>query len=52
MRLGVLGPPIVGSAQHRINKAKAERADGVISDMLRAYAKGRKENWVSSSTVG
>ena len=50
--LGVLSPPIVGLAHHRINKAKAERADGVISDMLRAYAKGRKEKSVSSSTVG
>ena len=41
MRLCVVDPPIVGSAHHRINKARAERAKGVISDMLRAYAKGR-----------
>ena len=36
---------IVGSAYHKNTNAKVERADGVISDTLRAYASGRKDDW-------
>ena len=38
---------VVGSAYHKNTNAKAERADGVISDTLRAYANGRKDDWDS-----
>jgi hypothetical protein len=36
---------IVGSAYHKNTKAKVERANGVISDTLRAFADGRKDDW-------
>jgi len=36
---------IVGSAYHKNTNAKVERANGVISDVLRAYANGRKDDW-------
>ena len=39
---------IVGSAYHKNTNAKVERANGVISDTLRAYANGgngRKDDW-------
>jgi hypothetical protein len=36
---------IVGSAYHKNTKAKVERTNGVVSDVLRAYANGRKEDW-------
>ena len=38
---------IVGSAYHKNTYAKVERAaaNGVISDTLRAYANGRKDDW-------
>ncbi len=36
---------IVGSAYHKNTNAKVERANGVICDMLRAYANGRKDDW-------
>jgi hypothetical protein len=38
---------IVGSAYHKNTNAKVERANGVISDTLRAYANGRKDDWDS-----
>ncbi len=31
--------------KHQSGNAKVERATGVISDTLRAYASGRKDNW-------
>ena len=34
---------IVGSAYHKSTDSKAERASGIISDTLRAYADGRKD---------
>ena len=38
---------IVGSAKHKITNAKAERANSVISDTLRAYSNGcnLKDEW-------
>ena len=36
---------IVGSAYHKNTNAKVERANGVISDTLRAYANARKDDW-------
>ena len=36
---------IVGSAYHKNANAKVERANGVVSDTLRAYANGRKDDW-------
>jgi hypothetical protein len=38
---------IVGSAyrDHKNTNAKVERTNGVISDTLRVYANGRKDNW-------
>ena len=36
---------IVGSAYHKNTNAKAERANGVVSDTLRAFANGRKDDW-------
>ncbi len=36
---------IVGSAYRKNTNVKAERANGVIGDTLRAYANGRKGNW-------
>ncbi len=38
---------IVGSAYHKNTNAKVEpeRANGVIGNTLRAYAKGRKDDW-------
>ena len=36
---------IVGSAYHKDTNAKVERANGVVSDTLRAYADGRKDDW-------
>ena len=36
---------IVGSAYHKNTNAKVERTNGVISDTLRAYANGRKDDW-------
>ena len=36
---------IVGSAYHKNTNAKVERANGVVSDTLRAYANGRKDDW-------
>ena len=36
---------IVGSAYHKNTNAKVERANGVISDTLRAFANGRKDDW-------
>ena len=38
---------IVGSAYHKNTNAKVERANGIISDTLRAYANGRKDDWDS-----
>ena len=38
---------IVGSAYHKNINDKVERANGVISDTLRAYANGRKDDWDS-----
>ena len=38
---------IVGSAYHKNTNAKVERANGVISDTLRVYASGRKDDWDS-----
>jgi len=35
---------IVGSAYHKNTNAKVERANGVISDTLRDFAKGRKDD--------
>ena len=42
---------IVGSAYHKNTNAKVERANGVISDTLRAYANGRKDDLDSHLTV-
>ena len=42
---------IVGSAYHKNTDAKVERANGVISDTLRAYANGRKDDWDSHLTL-
>ena len=42
---------IVGSAYHKNTNAKVERANGVISDTLRAYANGRKDDWDSHLTL-
>ena len=39
---------IVGSAYHSNADAKAERANGVVGDALRAYANGRKDDWDSN----
>jgi hypothetical protein len=36
---------IVGSAYHKNTNAKVERANGVVSDTLRAHANGSKDNW-------
>ena len=36
---------IVGSAYHKNTNSKVERANGVVSDTLRAYANGRKDDW-------
>ncbi len=36
---------IVGSAYHKNTNAKVERAISVISDSLRAFANGRKDDW-------
>jgi hypothetical protein len=36
---------IVGSAYHKNTNTKVERANGVISDTLRAFANGCKEYW-------
>jgi hypothetical protein len=36
---------IIGSAYHKNTDAKVERANGVISDTLRAFANGRKDDW-------
>jgi hypothetical protein len=36
---------IVGLAYHKNTNAKVERANGVVSDTLRAYANGRKDDW-------
>jgi hypothetical protein len=36
---------IVGSAYHKNTNAKVERANGVVSDTLRAFANGRKDDW-------
>ncbi len=36
---------IVGSAYHTKTNAKVERANGVVSDALRAFANGRKDDW-------
>ena len=38
---------IIGSAYHKNTNAKVERANGVISDTLRAFANGRKDDWDS-----
>ena len=38
---------IVGSAYHKNPNAKVQRANGVTSDRLRAYANGRKNDWNS-----
>ena len=38
---------IVGSAHHKNTNAKGGRANGVMSDMLRAYNNGRKDDWDS-----
>ena len=37
----------VGSAYHKNTNAKVERANGVISNTLRAYTNGRKDDWDS-----
>ena len=42
---GIGSSLIVGSAYHKNTNAKVERANGVISDALRAYANGRKDDW-------
>ena len=42
---------IVGSAYLKNTNAKVERANGVISDTLRAYANGRKDDWDSHFTL-
>ena len=42
---------IVGSAYHKNTNAKVERANGVISDTLRAYANGCKDDWDSHLTL-
>ena len=39
--------PIVGLAYHKNTSAKMARANGVISDTLRANANGRKDDWES-----
>jgi hypothetical protein len=36
---------IFGSAYHKNTNTKMERANGVISDTLRAFANGRKDDW-------
>jgi hypothetical protein len=36
---------IVGSVYHKNTNAKVERANGVVSDTLRAFANGRKDDW-------
>ena len=36
---------VVGSAYHKNTNAKVERANGVISDTLCAYANGHKDDW-------
>ncbi len=36
---------IVGSAYYKNTNTKVELANGVISDTLRAFANGRKEDW-------
>ena len=38
---------VVGSAYHKNTNAKLERANCVISDTLRAYANGQKDDWNS-----
>ena len=42
---------IVGSAYHKNTKAKVERANGVISDTLRAYANALNDDWDSHLTL-
>ena len=42
---------VVGSAYHKNTNAKVEQAKGVISDTLRAYANGRKDDWDSHLTL-
>ena len=36
---------IFGSSYHKNTHAKVERASGVVSDTLRAFANGRKDDW-------
>jgi hypothetical protein len=36
---------IIGSVYHKNTNTKVERANCVISDTLRAYANGRKDDW-------
>ena len=38
---------LVGLSNHENTNAKGERASGVMSDMLRAYNNGRKDDWDS-----
>ena len=42
---------IVGSAYHKNTNAKVERGNGVISDTLRAYVNGRKDDLDSHLTL-
>ena len=42
---------LVGSAHGKNTEAKAEGAGGTISDTLRAYANGRKDDWNSHLTL-
>ena len=42
---------IVGSAYHKNTNDKVERANGVISDTLRAYSNGHKDDWDSRLTL-
>ena len=39
--------PHRGLGYHKNTNAKVDRANGVISDTLRAYANGRKDDWDS-----
>ena len=43
--------PILGSAYHKNTNAKVQRAHGVISDTLSAYANGRKDDGDSHRTA-
>jgi hypothetical protein len=36
---------IVGSAYHKNTNANIEHANGIVSDTLRAFANGRKDDW-------